>query len=390
MTRRLSVLIALTIAAASAVLFIASMFLKVEYVSGLPAKVAAVLTPLAFMLFSAVGALVVLRRGNHPVAWIFLVAGAGWALMWWSGVVVERAKFYGTAPPDPIVWLSAWTELLGISSSILALFLFPTGKVASPRWRLWVYVTIAGGIIAILGETLSPGRLEDYPHLTNPYPGPELFGIFRAIGWPVLLIPMVASVVSLTKRFRRSVGEEKQQLKWMLLGGAVLAGDVVFWAVSAGVFGSDRIAEAVQGLVISTIPAAAGLAILKYRLYDIDVVINRAVVYSLLTAILAGLYVAIVFGLQAILAPVTEQSDIAIAASTLAVAALFRPIRARVQDLIDRRFYRLKFDIQRTLEEFSVDLRNEVDLGALSERLTGVVATTMQPAHVSLWLRTTA
>lgn len=390
MNRRWSIAIAILVASASALLFIASMFLKVGYVSSLAGDVAAVVTPLAFMLFSVVGALIVVRRGNHPIAWLFLLAGAGWAVMWFSGVVVERAKSLGSSPPDPVIWLSAWTELFGITATILTLFLFPTGRVVSPRWRVWLYVTIGGGLIAIVGEMLAPGRLEDYPHLTNPYAAGELFNVFRAIGWPLLVSPIAASVVALTKRSRRARGEERQQLKWMLLAGGVLAGFIVFWAVSAGVFGSDRIAEALQGVALGTMPAAAGVAILKYRLYDIDVVINRTLVYATLTAVLAGLYVGLVFLFQSLLEPITAESDLSIAGSTLAVAALFRPLRRRVQGFIDHRFYRRKVDAQRTVDEFSAHLRDEVDLRAVSEQLVGVVRDTMQPRHVSVWMRVEA
>ena len=387
MSRWGSVALAVLLAALSAVLFVASMILKVGYTSGLAGDVAAIVTPAAFMLFSIVGAVVVARRGDHPIAWLFLLAGVGWASMWFSGVIVERAATLETSPPDPIVWLSAWTELFGITASILALFLFPTGRVVSQRWRLWIYVTVAGGAVAIVGEMLAPGPLEDYPYLTNPYGAGELFKVFRAIGWPLLIVPMVASVVSLTQRARRARGEEKQQLKWMLLSGVVLAGFIVFWSVSAGVFGDDRIAEALQGVGVGSIPAAAGVAILKYRLYDIDLVINRTLVYGVLTAVLAAAYVGLVFAFQSLLDPFTAGSDLAIAASTLAVAALFRPARSRVQGFVDRRFYRRKVDQQRTIEEFSSHLRDEVDLGHISSRLVSVVSETMQPRHVSLWLR---
>jgi hypothetical protein len=135
------------------------------------------------------------------------------------------------------------------------------------------------------------------------------------------------------------------------------------------------------------IPISIGAALLRYRLYDIDLVINRTLVYGLLTAILATAYVALVFGFQSVMAPFTAESDLAIAASTLAVAALFRPARSGVQAFIDRRFYRSKFDAQQTLDEFSGQLRDEVDLATLSTRLTSVVSSTMQPSHVSVWIR---
>jgi hypothetical protein len=375
----------LTIAAGA--LFVASMILKFGIVTGALERAGAVITPISFMFYSAVGALIVWRRGNHSVGWLFCVAGCGWATMWFSGVVVERARFLGERAPDMIAWLSAWTELVGIACLVLALLLFPTGRLISPRWRVAGLLVVGAGMVTFLGEAFSAGPLEDHPYLNNPYPLGDQFEVFRAIGWPLFMLPVVAGASSLIVRSRRARGDERLQLKWMMFAGMLMAAYLVLWGISGGVFGSDDIAESLQGVALLSVPAGAGIAILKYRLYDIDVVVNRALVYGALTAILVGIYVGIVFGFQALLEPFTAESDLAVAGSTLAVAALFRPIRSRVQGFIDRRFYRRKFDAQRTVEEFNSHLRDEVELAAISIKLVDVARETMQPSHVSVWLR---
>jgi hypothetical protein len=197
------------------------------------------------------------------------------------------------------------------------------------------------------------------------------------------------TMLSLILRFRRSHGIERQQLKSFVL--AVSMFPVLFLvATIAGALDSSEddyisFVLIMGGLLL--IPLSMGAAILRYRLYDIDLVINRTLVYGALTAVLSGIYVGLVFGFQALLEPFTAESDLAIAGSTLAVAALFRPVRSSIQDFIDRRFYRRKVDKQRTIEEFNSQLRDEVDLSAITQRLAGVVNETMQPTHVSLWLR---
>jgi hypothetical protein len=192
--------------------------------------------------------------------------------------------------------------------------------------------------------------------------------------------------VSLIVRFRRATGEERVQIKWLALAGAIVA---VIFPISLALY--DVWGESVSNLAIMLsvlgLPAAAGVAILRYRLYDIDVVINRTIVYGALTVILAATYLGSVLLLQLLLSGLTDASGLAVAASTLAVAALFRPARTRIQGVVDQRFYRRKYDAARTLEGFSARLRDEVDLSALDAELRGVVAETMQPAHVSLWLR---
>jgi hypothetical protein len=208
-------------------------------------------------------------------------------------------------------------------------------------------------------------------------------------GWVLVMVGTLLAAASMLVRLRRAHGVERQQLKLVLAVGALVAAvtavDMSGWLVWPQ--GSLQIRIGLIGLSFAAFPVAAGVAILRYRLYDIDVVINRTLVYSALTATLAAAYLASVLLLQVALQPLTENSGLAIAASTLAVAALFRPARARIQALVDRRFYRRRYDTQRTLEAFTARVRDEVALDALSTDLREVVAETMQPTQVSLWLR---
>jgi hypothetical protein len=198
---------------------------------------------------------------------------------------------------------------------------------------------------------------------------------------------VVGSAISMVLRFRRARGDERQQMKWIALAGAVAAGTIPLMFAAYEVVGQTAADSAIM-LSVMALPAAAAVAIVRYRLYDIDVVINRTLVYGSLTATLALVYVGSVLLLQLALSGLTDGSGLAVAASTLAVAALFRPVRGRIQKTVDRRFFRSRYDATRTIEAFAARLRDEVDLGALSADLQDVVVETMRPAHLSLWLRT--
>ena len=278
-----------------------------------------------------------------------------------------------------IGWGQAIVPLMGLS-----LLLFPDGRLLSPRWR-WVAwcagAGIAGGFIT---TGITPGPLEDQPTVDNP------FGIHTALidpltGLSVLLlaIGMVGSAASAVIRFRRAQGERRQQMKWLALAGTVVAVTVPVSVVGSDVLWSDDAVNVACMLAVLGLPIAAGIAILRHRLYDIDVVINRTLVYGALTATLGAAYLVLVL----LISLAVGRSGLAVAVSTLAVAALFGPARARIQAGVDRRFYRRRYDATQTLEAFGGRLRDELDLEALADDLRGVVVDTVQPAHVSLWLR---
>jgi hypothetical protein len=209
-----------------------------------------------------------------------------------------------------------------------------------------------------------------------------------ALGSVAVLFAALASVASLVVRFRRSSGVERLQLKWLTYSAAIVGLVLLFVIVAEATTGvSDELSNTLVSVSIAALPVSMGVAILRHGLFDIDVVINRTLVYGALTATLVGAYVGTVLLLQLALGPLTEDSDLAIAGSTLAMAALVRPLRARIQELVDRRFYRHRYDAARTLAGFGARVRAEVELDALSGELRSVVAETMQPAHVSLWLR---
>jgi hypothetical protein len=284
---------------------------------------------------------------------------------------------YGTASWIPFILVPCTFVLL----------LFPDGRLPSPRWR-WIAwcagLGIAGVFVSVL---LNPGPLEDYPQLDNPLgvTGPLLEPL-TGLAVALLFVGLLGSAAAVIVRFRGAEGERREQLKWLALAGAVAA-----LLVPVAVLGSDVWGEAGTNVLcmvgVLGLPLAAGIAILRHRLYDIDVVINRALVYGAVTALLAVAYLACVLLLQLALSPLTADSGLAIAASTLAVAAMFRPLRARIQAAVDRRFYRRRYDAALTLAQFAGNLRHELDLDALDAELRSVVADAMQPAHVSLWLR---
>jgi hypothetical protein len=340
------------------------------------------------LVFSGVGALIAIRRPGNAIGWIFLWTGvtaglallaAGYADYWTAGkggseAVGEAAAWYANL---------SWIPFILVPATFL-LLLFPDGRLVSPGWRpvAWCAALGIGGVFLTTG--LTPGRLEDYPQLANPYAvDSRVLDPLTGLSFLTLLIAIVGSSVSLIVRFRRATGEQRLQIKWLAFAGAIVS-----VTLPVATVGSDLWADAVSNIAIMIsvlgLPVAAGVAILRHRLYDIDVVINRTLVYGALSATLAGAYLASVLLLQLVLSP---SSDLAIAASTLAVAALFRPARSRIQALVDRRFFRRKYDAERTLESFSARLRDEVALEALGAELRDVVAETMQPAHVSLWLR---
>jgi len=353
----------------------------------------AAFSALVFSAFALVGAIVAIRRPRNPVGWCF---GAG-ALLWSLGVLSSALYWhmaFGRANPpaaaDYVAWLGTWTFLPAFAL-LLALvpLLFPTGAPPSPRWRKVGWTAAVAGVVATVSTALAPGSLEaaDFPWVDNPF-GVGGLGLdaLAAVSFPLVAAAAFASIASLVVRYRRAHGVERQQIKWVagaacLLVVAALGGDLASpWLGSgAGWIGI------LLGLLC--IAVAMGVALLRHRLYDLDVVVNRTLVYAGLTALLAATYLVCVLLLQLLASGAAGGSSLAVAVSTLTVAALFRPARERIQRAVDHRFYRRKYDAERTIEAFSTRLRDEVDLDALDHELSAVVRDTLQPRHVSLWLR---
>ena len=379
---------------------LAALGLLLQYASDPSRFLEQVSYALPFLAFVTVGALVASRSPENPIGWIF--CAVGFLNILWASALAYAVYALLTRPDsllggEVMAWLATgWISTIGWG--LMAIFvplLFPTGRLPSPRWRPVAWLVAAVLTLAMLTLAITPGPVdEETPSITNPMgveSAASVLGLLESVVMPLLAAVMVASVASLIVRFRRARGEERMQLKWFayavaLLSGSIILGTVLTIFVPVLEFG--EYANVLQVLGVTSIPLATGIAILKYRLYDIDVLINRTLVYGSLTGMLALTYVGSVVLLQGVLRALTgQESQIAIVASTLAIAALFNPLRRQVQAFVDRRFYRRKYDARKTLEAFSTKLRDETDLEALNNELVGVVRETMQPAHVSLWLR---
>jgi hypothetical protein len=349
--------------------------------------------------FSVVGGVISSRRPGNPIGWLFLIVGLSQGF---DSFDTQYARYAlvtnpGSLPAGAMMaWMASWTYVPGLGlAATLTLLLFPTGRLPSPRWR-WVpwAVVLSIALMAVPpAVTLWPLR---GPALVNGADPGRIAGAWllwiQQLGLFVTVVCMVASAISLVFRFRRAGGRERRQLKWLTYGGVLFV-----FVFALGLFVPPSVRESglwpVASVVLlvtvyPSIPVAVGVAILKDRLYDIDLIINRTLVYGSLTVLLATTYFGGIVVLQWLFLALTGQkSTLAVVALTLLIAALFNPLRRFVQAFIDRRFYRRKYDARRTLEEFGARLRDETDLDALTDRMVDVVTETMQPAHVSLWLR---
>ena len=357
------------------------------------------LLPFAVALaFTTVGALVASRRPENAIGWIFCVVGLVMVTEGFAESYANLALFArsGSLPGGRLAaWASAWLGgpgLLGVFAILL--LLFPDGRLPTRRWRPVAWVAAIAIAVVTLLHAFRPGPLRNsaFPSVTNPFGIEALAGVRDLLEFAAFLLMLgavLASAVSLVVRFRRARLLERQQIKWFAYAGAFLAavfvaGPTVLWSPAM----PGWVWFCAFFLAVAGMPISAGTAILRYRLYDIDIIINRTLVYGSLTAMLIALYFGGIVLLQtAFVAFTGERSTLAVVASTLAIAALFNPLRRRIQSLVDRRFYRSKYDARRTLEAFSLRLRDETDLQTLNDELMGVITETMQPAHVSLWLR---
>jgi hypothetical protein len=345
------------------------------------------------LTFSVVGAIIASRHPRNTIGWLFCSVGVTIGLNSFVGNYAEfwLASGFGTSSlGETAAWFSSWLwTLLVYAPASLLLLLFPDGRLPSPRWRPVAWGVALGTAGGVVGNALKAGPLVDFPQIANPYgvEGP-IVGMVGIAGSIVAAGSMVASVVSLIVRLRRARSEQREQIKWLAYGGAVVVS-----GVGVGVLIIPESVPAsivVMSVSLLGLPVFTGIAIVKHRLYDIEVVINLTLVYAILSATLAVVYFGGIVLLQRVFAGLTGQEklpQLAIVVSTLAIAALFNPLRRRVQAFVDRRFYRRKYDAAKILEAFSTRLRSETDLDALNSALVGVVRETMQPEHVSLWLR---
>jgi hypothetical protein len=335
----------------------------------------AYLLPIAIS-FVSVGALLALRRPANPIGWLFL----GFGLVASLNFPAEQYALHEPALPgrDIVTSFAAhfWHPFFGLF--VFAFLLFPDGRLVSPRWRWVAWLAVADYVLLGLTAPLDTTYIgPDYPNAEALFSGTlvDVDSVVHGITLSLNLLLLPVAGASLIVRLRRSTGRRRQQVRLFVytVAAVMVAFPVLLFATG----------EAYGVLLLPLIPISAGVAILRHNLFDLDVVINRALVYGALTATLAATYLAVVL----LVGLAVGRSGFAVAVSTLAVAALFRPARARIQETVDRRFYRRRYDAQRTLEAFGSRLRDEVDLEALTADLRGVVSETVQPAHVSVWLR---
>jgi len=342
--------------------------------------------------FATLGALIISRRPGNVIGWIFLAGGVSGGVLMFSGQYATVALALD-GPTLPGVALAAWLANLAQNSFVVSILflvlLFPDGMLPSRRWRplAWAMGTLIA--VSLIVVALSPGPIVEFPSISNPF-GVEaaaLPGPVRAAGQLGVLACVVAAMLSLVLRFYRSRGEERLQLKWFTYAAAVgLSTPLLLGVLAPAAF--EVLGRLLWTLGFLSLPVSIGIAILKYRLYDIDLLINRTLVYGTLTVALALVYLGGVALLQGGLRALTgQESALAVVASTLAIAALFVPLRRRVQGFVDHRFYRKKYDARKTLEAFGIRLRDTTDLEALGRDLVTVARETVQPASASLWLR---
>ncbi len=344
--------------------------------------------------YALVGALVAARRPEISLGWLLLAISLLFAFE-------AAADTWVAGPQRPgrvwVGWVSAWTwGIWLVLASVYLPLLYPTGRLVSGRWRPVAWVGAVALVLLLTPPALRPGPMELETPLDNPVGvrGAESWlAMLEQLGNVTVAAAFVLAATSLAVRFRRSEGVERQQLKWFFLAGMVVAValtgamvNVIFPGPGTYVVGATGWFTFLFTAMVA-LPAAVGVAILRHRLLDIDVVVNRTLVYGSLTATLLLVYLGAVLLLQLLVRPLTESSDLAVAGSTLAVAALFRPARSAIQHAVDRRFYRSRYDAQRTVEAFAGRLRSQLDLEAVGEDLRGVVADTVAPVRVSVWLR---
>jgi hypothetical protein len=352
---------------------------------------------LSALLFSTVGAIVGSRRPQNPVGWLLCLYGLANALGHFSSqyaIYALLTRSDALPAGEAMAWVSSWILPPIVGLQVFSFLLFPTGRLPGRRWRWLAWLTVAFVVTGTITSAFSFGANAGLGPVQNPL-GIEGFSrIYGGILLTLVSFLYAAVAFSLFVRLRRAGGVERQQIKWFAYAVvATVFAITVAYSVPETIdtpLWFDWVGYALVVATTPAIPVSIGIAILRYRLYDIDRIINRTLVYGALTVTLALLYFSVVTATQAVFQGFTGEEvlpQLAVVVSTLAIAALFNPLRRRIQEFIDRVFYRRKYDAAKTLEDLATKLRNETDLGALSGDILGVVRDTMQPEHASLWLR---
>jgi hypothetical protein len=392
-TRRLAVVgILVSLAAVTFIVTVNVVFL----LNGRPGQAVFALLPIFLVInLSGVGGLLIVRRPGNPIGALLLFAGVLAAVSWGGGYYTDLDDFVGAGRLPfvvPFAWLTGWifTPTLGLMGVFVPM-LYPTGHLPGPRWRIVAGIAIVAISIGILATATEPmiDTMGNSDTITNPVVLPQpLSDLIQALGsLSLLLAPPVILIVwaNLVARFRRSRGVERQQMKWFLSVATVAA---IGTSVSIVTSGPLSDASWIIGMIsIGLLPLAIGVAILRYRLYEIDRIVSRTVAYGVVTAVLVVTFAGISLALEAALATTTQASTLAVAASTLVVFALFQPLRRRVHSVVDRRFDRYRFEADRTAAEFAERLRDEVDPDRISLELDRVLAQTVAPTSALVWLR---
>jgi hypothetical protein len=345
---------------------------------------------LAIVVAATVGAVLASRLPRHPVGWLLLGVGLSVA---GSGVADGYARYGLVARPGVLPaarWIAIYspaTNIIGLALVGYVLLLTPTGSLPSPRWRWWGRLAAAGPVAFVAALTVGPGLvIPPYDTVIDPVAIPALAGaVLVAIvaGFFLTVAGLVVGAGSLLARFRRARGVERQQLRWLALAAALTGAGAAVVGVGMAM-GATAVPLFAAGVCLALLPLATGAAILRYRLYDLDRIVSRTVAYGLLTVLLGLGYAVVVLGLGRLL---PEGSSLVVAAATLAVAAVFQPLRRRIQQAVDRRFNRRRHDAGRIIEAFGARLRDQVDLDTLTAEVLAVVDQTMAPTRASLWLR---
>jgi hypothetical protein len=354
-----------------------------------------VLVFLVFVLtFVTVGALIASKRPANPIGWIMIAAGLAYSV---GGLTISVLEDVVSRPLGAslvtryLVWLSSWVFAIGaLLSGTFLLLLFPSGNLPSPRWRHVARLAALGIVLFVVGVAFQPGETGGYEDVVNPVAigdNAVPFEVTTRIGLICFLVSMTLAVGSLFVRYRTAGPKERTQIKWIACAGAFVAVIAPITIAIEGFVQTEVAANISNFLMtgaLSTLPIAIGIAILRHRLFDIDRIINRTLVYALVTGSVVAVYAGTVFVVGTVV--VGPSDNLTVAVATLAAAAVFRPALSRVQGFVDRRFYRRKFDAQLTIDAFGARLREETNLDELTGDLVAVVRTTMQPETVSVWL----